>query len=149
MRTMLESFAAGLAATKRSSASVALMSQLCARMEEEAEKSEPNLDQISSDNLAFHRAIVDAADNPRLTACLEPLWNFPVVVRKYGLFGRERLMRSLSHHKEIVSAIQMQDHEWAESIMRVHILAARSYDSALSQDDESDDGEIGQTLRAV
>ncbi|MBL0933761.1 MAG: GntR family transcriptional regulator [Rhizobiaceae bacterium] len=141
MRAMLESFAAGLAAAKRSDEDVERMNELCARMEKEAARSVPDLDRISADNLAFHRTIVEAANNTRLGACLEPLWNYPVVVRKYGLFGRERLLRSLSHHKEIVAAIEKGDQDWAEAIMRVHILAARSFDAALSleAEDQADD----------
>lgn len=136
MRAMLESFATGLAAAKRSAADLDLMRGLCMRMEEEAARTDPNLDQISQDNLAFHRAIVDAAGNTLLAASLEPLWIYPVVVRKYALFGRERLLRSLSHHKEMVTAIEKRDAEWASAVMRVHILAARSYDAALSFEED-------------
>lgn len=136
IRERLESFAAGLAATKRTEADLARMHELCERMEKEAQQDNPDLGQLSTDNLAFHRAIMEAADNTRLAACLEPLWNFPLVVLKYSLFGRDRLLHSLSHHLEIVTAIEMSDREWAEAIMKVHILAARSFDAALSQGEE-------------
>jgi DNA-binding GntR family transcriptional regulator len=135
MRVMLESFAARLAAGKRSEAHLDRMRAACARMEHEARKDRPDLAIISAENLALHEAIVEAADNTRLAASIRPLWDLPLIVRKYRLFGPERLNRSLWHHREIVTAIASQDPEWAESIMRVHIQAARAFDSALARDE--------------
>ncbi len=135
MRVMLESFAARLAATKRTQAHLDRMAEACARMEAEARNPQPDLGTISAENLALHETIVEAADNTRLAASIRPLWDLPMILRKYGLFGRERLNRSLWHHREILAAIASGDPEWAESIMRVHIQAARSYDAALAQDE--------------
>jgi DNA-binding GntR family transcriptional regulator len=46
----------------------------------------------------------------------------------------EGILRSASHHLEIVSAMESRDPEWAASVMRSHILAAHA---ALRDDPES------------
>lgn len=134
MRAMLEPFAAGLAARKRAPATVQKLALLCDEMEAVAGSERVNLDLISANNFAFHRAIVEAADNARLQASIEPLWNAPMIIRKYGLFSPDRLQRSLQHHRELVMAIDKKDAEWAESVMRLHIVAARSFDVILGAD---------------
>ena len=131
MRAMLEGFAAELAAMKRSADDLAVMTECCVVMEREMEKSALDLDLLSRTNLALHRRIASAAGNNRLLGALESLWNFPIVIRKFGLFGRQRIQHSLLHHREILTAIETRDREWAGTVMRAHILAARSFDSAL------------------
>jgi DNA-binding GntR family transcriptional regulator len=139
LRIMLESYAASLAASKRTDEQLEKLESLCHEMEVEAAKDTPSLDFISERNVALHRTVVESAANSQLSAAIEPLWNYPRIVRKYGLFGTERLNRSLSHHREILEAIKTRDPDWASAIMRLHILAARSYDTALlrSQTDEN------------
>lgn len=132
IRAMLEAFAAGLAAQKRSDADLAELAALCDRMEAEAARPMPDTDRLSEDNLAFHRIVARAADNTRLAASLEPLWSFPATVRRYALFGRERMRTSLAHHREILAAITAADPEWADAIMRVHVLASRTLDVSLT-----------------
>jgi DNA-binding GntR family transcriptional regulator len=131
IRAMLEAYAAGLAARKRSPDDVDTLNDLCDRMEDEAAKALPDTERLSQDNLAFHRTVARAAENTRLAASLEPLWSFPATVRRYALFGRERMQKSLAHHREIVAAIDAADPEWADAIMRVHVLASRTIDASL------------------
>lgn len=133
-RLMVEPYAARLAAQKRSPAQLAHMKALCAGMEAEAANPKRDLMRFTADNLDLHRTIVAAADNARLLATIEPLLSVPLAVRKFSLFGAERLQRSLVHHREIVEAIEAQDPDWAEAIMRVHIISARAYDAALVAD---------------
>lgn len=134
LRALLESFAVGLAAHKIDSAGLDHLERLCDEMEKALGAKNADLDFISTNNVAFHRAVANAAGNSRLTANLESLWTFPLMVRKFALFGDDRLKRSLDHHREITTALQARDPQWAEAIMRTHILAARAYDAALVSD---------------
>lgn len=134
LRALLESFAVGLAARKIDSAGVSHLARLCDEMETALAAGKVDLDVISANNVAFHRSVANAAGNSRLTANLESLWTFPLMVRKFALFGDDRLKRSLDHHREITAALQAGDAQWAEAIMRTHILAARAYDAALVSD---------------
>ena len=50
----------------------------------------------------------------------------PLVLRTYRRYTPEALARSHAHHHEIVDALRAGDGAWAESVMRSHVLAARS-----------------------
>lgn len=134
MRARLESFAAELAATKITGAEIDALTQLSDGIENAIKGQRgPDLDRISAENLAFHEVIVRAAGNGRLLAMVQSLHSLPVVIRKFALFDRERLERSASHHREIISALKARDRHWAGSIMHTHILAAKGYDRLISE----------------
>lgn len=139
MRALLEGYAAGLAAVKRGEHHLEAIARSCLTMERELDEPLPDLEVFSAANLEFHRTIAQAADNNHLMAALTPLWHFPLVVRKYSLFGRERLQRSVSDHRAILNAIRQRDGDCAAALMRAHILAARAFDPALAEHEESDD----------
>jgi DNA-binding GntR family transcriptional regulator len=50
----------------------------------------------------------------------------PLVMRTFTKYDEAELLRSASHHLEIVSAIEARDADWAAAVMRSHIHAARS-----------------------
>lgn len=134
LRVMLEGFAAELAAAKITREELDELAQLSAKMENGARSGTTDgLSNMSEANLAFHRKIVLAAGNSRLLYALEPLWHFPVVIRKFAMFTPERLERSLSHHREILEALRERDAGWAGSIMRTHIQSARAADTTLAK----------------
>lgn len=133
MRVLLEGFAAELAAAKISSATVVALDGLCDEMETYLQAdNRHDLDAFSRKNLEFHQRVVQAAENSRLAAAVEPLWAFPLMVRKFALFDQQRIKRSMDHHREIVDALRAGDANWAGSIMRTHITASQAYDVLLS-----------------
>lgn len=78
---------------------------------------------LTEANEAFHRAIVNAARSPRLTALMATALDVGMVVRTYSMFSDKDLMRSLNHHEEIIQAIEARAPKWASSIMSAHLLA--------------------------
>ena len=135
MRVMLEGFACELAATKISTEQLDALAGYCDQMAAAAHSgATPDLEGISRANLDFHRVISVAADNSRLTAAVEPLWHFPVVIRKFALFSPSRIERSLNHHYEILTALREGDADWAGAVMRAHIHSARAFDAMLVVD---------------
>jgi DNA-binding GntR family transcriptional regulator len=48
----------------------------------------------------------------------------PLVLKTFSKYEHFELVRSASHHLEIVSALEARDAEWAAAVMRAHILAA-------------------------
>lgn len=134
MRIMLEGYAAMLAARKINDEQLDGLLDLCNRMEQGTDHSgRPDLNLISTANLEFHQRIVAAADNKRLAAAIEPLWHYPVVIRKFALFTPERLKRSHAHHREIVAALAERNGEWARSAIQNHLQSARSFDESFTQ----------------
>jgi DNA-binding GntR family transcriptional regulator len=133
MRVMLEGYAAELAARKITPEEIATLRGYAREMEEAlGSNGQIDLDLVSRRNVDFHRGIARAARNARLLASLEPLWSFSLIIRKFALFGRERMNRSTDHHREILDALEAGDGEWAGAIMRNHIRAARAIDGSLT-----------------
>ncbi len=127
LRTILESDAAKRATTRAGSEVIAVLDELCQKMEEIF----ANLDGISSLrslaelNRRFHSTIIEAADSPRLSSIIDSLTHVPVVMQTFTQYSPHALARSLQHHREIVDAMRARDASWAESVMRAHIIAAR------------------------
>jgi DNA-binding GntR family transcriptional regulator len=134
MRVMLEGFACELAAAKIRPAEIGELRRHSEVMAAAAgPDGDADLDQISRSNLDFHRVIAEAAHNTRLQSAIEPLWHFPLVIRKFALFSPDHIQRSLLHHREIITALTEGNPDWAGAIMRAHIESARPYDSMLTQ----------------
>ena len=77
-------------------------------------------------NAEFHALIVTASGSGRLGETLATVVQMPLVLRTYRRYTPEALARSHAHHHEIVDALRAGDGTWAESVMRSHVLAART-----------------------
>lgn len=75
-------------------------------------------------NRAFHAAILEAANSPRLAALLATLVEQPVVWRTAHHYGRDALLRSHGEHDELLAAFARRDGAWAEAVMAAHIRRA-------------------------
>lgn len=87
---------------------------------------DPDHSELSRVNERFHRTIAQAARSPRLLAMLSVAVDIGVVARTYRLYSERALERSSRHHHEIVDAIEAHAPDWAESVMRSHLLAAHA-----------------------
>ena len=133
MRARLESLVAALAAVKIRALWPRRVGTPVDAMEHAIERLRDRTSTASRHcNLAFHRALAMEAGNSRLAAMVDSLLSAPVVIRKFALFERRRLSLSVSHHREIISALRAHDADWAAASMRAHILAARGYDRLIS-----------------
>lgn len=131
LRAMLEGYAAELAAAKIAAPALDRLDRLCNEMQIILGTAQVDLIALSRNNLTFHREIAVAANNARLLASIEPLWNFSLIQRKFALFTNDRLVRTLGHHHEIAAALREHDRDWARSIMQTHIQASRALDASL------------------
>lgn len=127
LRLQLEGFAARRAAQFADIAQKEKLHLLATRM---SELTPPENDvehaELSSCNEQFHRTIAEAARSPRLLAMLSVAVDVGVVARTYTLYSEADLQRSSRHHHEIADAIEAGSPEWAESVMRSHLLAAQA-----------------------
>ncbi len=82
--------------------------------------------ELAALNAEFHALIVSASGSGRLGETLAAVVQMPLVLRTYRRYTPEALARSHAHHHEIVDALRAGDGTWAESVMRSHVLAARS-----------------------
>lgn len=127
LRVMLESHAARRAAGRMSTADVDVLTELCEQMEGCAQRgSKHDLLELSELNFRFHRRILDAADSPRLATMLASVVQVPLVMRTFIRYSPEALARSMGHHRELAAAMRAGAPDWAGSVMRSHIIAART-----------------------
>jgi DNA-binding FadR family transcriptional regulator len=56
---------------------------------------------------------------------LAALLEAPLIMKTFLKYRPQDLERSAVHHLELVRAIEAADPDWAASVMRSHILAAR------------------------
>lgn len=86
-----------------------------------------DLDRVYELNSLFHAGVVRAAGGgASLTGVVGSLVHSVVLYRTLHTFGDVAMERSSRHHLEIVSALRNRDPEWAECVMRGHLLAARA-----------------------
>lgn len=127
LRVMLESHAAQRAASRMGPAEADVLDELCEQMEARAQRgSRGDLLELSELNSRFHGCILNAADSPRLATMLAAVVQVPLVMRTFARYSPEALARSMGHHRELVAAMRAGAPEWAGSIMRSHIIAART-----------------------
>lgn len=81
---------------------------------------------LSALNAAFHGIFIERCGNRHVATALQSVMRPAVVAHTFRKYSAEALRRSMQHHAELVAAAAARDGEWAESVMRTHILAARN-----------------------
>ena len=140
LRAVLEGFAARLAARNISDEQVARLRELSAEMDALAVGSAADrLDRISALNNEFHALVVEASGNRQLVQLVAGLVQVPLVHRTFRRYDDASLQRSMGHHRELITALERHDVNWAGTVMRSHVYAARA---VLEADlaDEVEDG---------
>ncbi|EWH00649.1 hypothetical protein Q427_18375 [Halomonas sp. BC04] len=90
------------------------------------DEGEGAIEEIAILNDDYHALLMAAAGSPRLQRLLETIVQVPVSRRSYHHYTREELAGSMHHHRELLRALAAGDGEWAASVMRAHLLAARA-----------------------
>jgi DNA-binding GntR family transcriptional regulator len=126
LRALLESYGAARAARRVTEAGINELRMLAEdQYHETLSKTEGYLERIGNLNSQFHRRINEFAASPRLTNALSSLIEAPLMMKTFQTYQDEDLIRSASHHLEIVRALEARDGEWSAALMRSHILGAR------------------------
>ncbi|MBU2663935.1 GntR family transcriptional regulator [Actinoplanes bogorensis] len=127
LRALLEGYGAELAAARISPDEITRLRELTTAMEESAASQAPDrADKIAVHNAEFHAIILSAGRNRRLSALLGAVVQTPLVNRTFRRYDDAAMARSMAHHRELIDAFEAGDRAWAGSVMRAHILAARS-----------------------
>jgi DNA-binding GntR family transcriptional regulator len=138
LRAILESFAARLAARQISDATLVQLDSLTQEMDALADRmTKSRMDALAELNNEFHSTVVRASGNRRLLQLTRSAVALPLVLRTFQRYSPDRLRRSMQHHREIVAALRAHDENWAEAVMRTHILSAR-WEVAPPGDDAQD-----------
>ncbi len=81
---------------------------------------------LSALNAAFHGIFIERCGNRHVATALQAVMRPAVVAHTFRKYSADALRRSMQHHAELVAAAESRDGEWAEAVMRTHILAARN-----------------------
>ncbi|MDH3481454.1 MAG: GntR family transcriptional regulator [Gammaproteobacteria bacterium] len=124
---LLESFGAGLAATRATEEDLTELDRIIAAMEAALRTDSPvsrsTYLELDSD---LHRQIVAITGNHHLGRLIRQVVGLPVLIQAFTHYSHTDLLRSLEQHRTIVAALRAGDAEWAEAAMRAHILSGRS-----------------------
>ncbi len=124
LRQMLECHAAERAARRMTLHQVAQMEAVNRELKAAIAQPSPDVARFLEANRAFHDAIIDAADSPRLGQMLARLVEAPVVLRTARTYSLEDLRQSARDHDELVAAFAARDPEWARAVMGSHLRRA-------------------------
>lgn len=125
LRSLLEPYGAARAAERITAEGIVELRTLAQKQyEESVRRATGYLRRIGELNSRFHRALQEYSGNARLVAMMPALIDAPLVLKTFTKYEHVELVRSASHHLEIVSALEARDGEWAAAVMRSHILAA-------------------------
>ncbi|MFQ3789030.1 GntR family transcriptional regulator [Halomonas sp. A29] len=143
LRVLLEPQVVRRAASRITPERLATLEALAERMDSLAERDdEVTIEEIAMLNNQYHAELVAAADSPRLQRLLETIVQIPVSRRSFHHYTAEELHGSMQHHRELIRALAAGDGEWAASVMRAHILAARAAQLRPTAGEE-----VGEALR--
>jgi GntR family transcriptional repressor for pyruvate dehydrogenase complex len=129
-RRLLEVEAAGLAAERADDTAIDQLSEAFAAMRLTAEgaKNNPAGEQLyRAADVAFHRAVIQAAGNPVLGRMTEPIHR--ALSATFGALARPRMRfeRGLPEHERILDAVRAHDPAAAREAMRAHLLTVERY----------------------
>ena len=124
LRARLEGLAARKAATRATEEQLDLLDDIARRIGEHA--ATRDMDRVYELNTCFHATLIDIADSATLATSVSGLVHAAVMARTQSSFDDAALQRSVNHHIEIVAALRASDADWAESVMRSHLLSARA-----------------------
>lgn len=134
LRALLESYGVARAAHRVLPSGIDELRQLAEdQYHETLSRRDGYLERIGNLNSHFHLRIQEIAGSPRLVNALSALIEVPTMMRTFESYQDEDLIRSASHHLEIVRALEAHDADWSASLMRSHILGARGALRLLSQ----------------
>lgn len=126
LRTLLEGYAARLCTHRGTEQQIKRLRHLAEAQLEVCEKRPQGfLKKIADLNGQFHALILDAAGSEQVRSMLGMLNNAPLVLQTFRDYSKADLIRSAHHHLELVEAFEAGDGEWAASVMKSHLVAAR------------------------
>jgi DNA-binding GntR family transcriptional regulator len=124
IRAHVEGLAARAAAETASTADIDRLDHIATVLKDHAESG--NLDEVYRLNAEYHSMINGLAGSPVVSATVGSLIHASVLQRTLHAFDDAAMRRSVNHHLEIVAALRARDGEWAEAVMRAHLLSARA-----------------------
>ncbi|HVX99648.1 MAG TPA: GntR family transcriptional regulator [Pseudorhodoplanes sp.] len=81
-----------------------------------------HLDEYSEVNIEFHQTIIRMSGNSVLISMAENLFTHMRMIRRKTIVEKDRALRSIRDHMNIIEALEARDTERAEELVRTHAL---------------------------
>jgi DNA-binding GntR family transcriptional regulator len=120
-RMLLESFAAGIAATKISDSNIAKLELCINNMVEFNNSTEENYPKIVNNNSKFHRIIYEASEHKLIINYIKKISALSTLSRANEFYLYKRSPDYIDEHIEIFNAIKARDPVRSENCVREHI----------------------------
>jgi DNA-binding GntR family transcriptional regulator len=86
-----------------------------------------NMGEYSDANIRFHQTIIGLGGCPLISKLAEELFFHVRAIRNRTIGEQDRARRSITDHREIVSALEARDADKAERLVREHTLRLRDH----------------------
>ncbi|MDO8309259.1 MAG: GntR family transcriptional regulator [Actinomycetota bacterium] len=130
LRAAVEAFVARRAATRLSEDQIQSLSALCDRMEtvaREGRAGDPEtVTAFTELNAEFHGSVAQGADASYALPARNVLVVLPVILQAVHNYAPMGYTRSNNNHRELLDAFRAKDPDWAEHVMRTHVLSSKS-----------------------
>ena len=125
LRSLLEGYAAELAAQRGGPALATTLQKLNQRMEAAIARGGADMPaRVQDINSQFHRAILEACGSARLRGLLGSIIDMPVIVRSFFISTPADMRQSLQHHQDLAAAVEARDGTLARQTMQLHLRVA-------------------------
>lgn len=119
----LESMSARLAAERATPEDIAELHQLT----DPYTDVDRHMGEYSDANIRFHQAIIRTGGNELIKHITDGLFMHVRAIRNRTIFEKDRAKRSVADHKKIVAAIEEDNADLAEKLVREHTLKLRAH----------------------
>lgn len=138
LRAMLESHCASRAARLITDEQIAELKAHCDFIDNAiAAKSGPDVSGFVEGNRHFHAVILAAAQSDRLAQLMKFVVSQIVVHRTAEQYSRADMEQSQRDHRDLVSAFEMRDEDWAGALANTHIRRAANAYRTMRQGSET------------
>lgn len=124
LRAELEPIACRLAVERMDESDLARLLDLHGRMVDIVDSGRAR-GELTALNNSFHTLFIERCGNRHLGIAIGALMRPVLVTRTFRAYDHDSLIRSMRYHGDLTEAAHVRDGEWAEAVMRAHILSAR------------------------
>lgn len=122
LRMLLEPYAAQAAAERATPEQIQELERINQCMLDAVNSGAPDgVAQVQHYNNLFHHALLEAAQSARVRTLVENLLDMPIIIGSFYFYGRDDMLRSVEHHRQIIAALRARDTECAQIAMRFHL----------------------------
>lgn len=124
LRMLLEPYSAKAAAERATPEQIEELERINQCMLDAVNSDAPDhVSQVQHYNNLFHHALLEAAQSARVRSLVENLLDMPIIIGSFYFYGRDDMLRSVEHHRQIIAALRARDAECAQIAMRFHLAA--------------------------